>query len=80
MTITIALSKGRIFDETLPSIWMRAPRRTSSFTCMKRFSKIVSVTLLAPCEMQLSAMNWACMSVGKPGYSVVRKFCARRNS
>ena len=26
--------------------------------------------------MQFSAMNWACMSVGKPGYSVVRKLCA----
>ena len=29
----------------LPSISMLAPSRTSSLTCMKRFSKIVSVTL-----------------------------------
>jgi hypothetical protein len=34
---------------------------------MKRFSKMVSVTAEAPCATQLSAMNWACMSVGKPG-------------
>ena len=40
---------------------------------MKRFSKMVSVTTLAPLATQLSAMNCACMSVGKPGYSVVRK-------
>jgi hypothetical protein len=26
-----------------------------------------------PSAMQFTAMNWACMSVGKPGYSVVRK-------
>ena len=58
---------------TLPSTWILAPRRTSSLTCMKRFSKIVSVTVAVPWAMQLSAMNWACMSVGKPGYSVVRK-------
>ena len=61
---------------TLPSIWIFAPRRTISLTCMKRFSKIVSVTVLAPCAMVLSAMNCACMSVGKPGYSVVRNDCA----
>ena len=57
---------------TLPSIWILAPRRTISLTCMKRFSKIVSVTVAAPCDTALSAMNWACMSVAKPGYSVVR--------
>ena len=61
---------------TLPSVWMRAPRRCSSFTCMKRFSKMVSATVAVPCAMQSSAMNCACMSVGKPGYSVVRKLCA----
>src|SRR6218665_1955523 len=58
---------------TLPSTWIRAPRRSSSSTCMKRFSKIVSVTVAVPWAMQSRAMNWACMSVGKPGYSVVRK-------
>jgi hypothetical protein len=34
---------------TLPSTWMVAPSRTSSFTCMKRFSKMVSVTAAVPC-------------------------------
>ena len=43
---------------------------------MKRFSKIVSVTRALPSAMQLSAMNWACMSVGKAGYSLVRKLTA----
>ena len=56
----------------------RSRRRGASVrcTCMKRFSKIVSVTSPAPSAMQLSAMNCACMSVGKPGYSVVRKLTA----
>ncbi|MNS97997.1 hypothetical protein D3C72_1323480 [compost metagenome] len=57
---------------------MRAPRRTISFTCMKRFSKMVSVTIEAPRAITFRAMNWACMSVGKPGYSVVLKLCAFR--
>ena len=57
----------------LPSMVMSAPRRFISCTCMKRFSKIVSVTRLAPLAMVFTAMNCACMSVGKPGYSVVRK-------
>ena len=29
-------------------------------------------------DSEFSAMNWACMSVGKPGYSVVRNDCAFR--
>ena len=38
---------------------------------MKRFSKTVSVTTPVPSEMAIIAMNWACMSVGKPGYGIV---------
>jgi hypothetical protein len=37
---------------TLPSTWIFAPRRTSSLTCMKRFSKMVSVTCEAPSAMR----------------------------
>ena len=44
---------------------------------MKRFSKIVSVTVAVPSAMASSAMNCACMSVGKPGYSLVRQLTAR---
>ncbi|MCY1561139.1 hypothetical protein D9M68_983630 [compost metagenome] len=32
--------------------------------------------MLVPSATQLTVMNCACMSVGKPGYSVVRKLCA----
>ena len=56
----------------LPSISMLAPKRFISCTCMKRFSKIVSVTRDVPFAIALTAMNCACMSVAKPGYSVVR--------
>jgi hypothetical protein len=56
----------------LPSMSMRAPSRRSSCTCMKRFSKMVSVTCAVPSATQLSAMNCACMSVGKPGCGAVR--------
>ena len=34
---------------------------------MKRFSKIVSVIMPAPSAVVISAIIWACMSVGKPG-------------
>ena len=50
---------------------MFAPMRTISLACMKRFSKIVSRTLDTPSAWVASAMNWACMSVAKPGYSSV---------
>ena len=46
---------------------IRAPMRVSSGTCMKRFSKIVSVIIAAPSATHISAMNCACRSVGKPG-------------
>ncbi len=50
-----------------PDSLMSAPMRTSSSTCMKRFSKMVSSTTPAPLAMVIRAMTWACMSVGKPG-------------
>ncbi len=34
---------------------------------MKRFSKMVSRTSEVPLAMHISAMSWACKSVGKPG-------------
>ncbi len=43
--------------------------RTSSCTCMKRFSKMFSLTWLTPSACVSRAMYCACMSVGKPGYS-----------
>ena len=45
---------------------------------MKRFSKIVSAIVAVPSAMQSMAMNWACMSVGNAGYSLVRKLTAFR--
>ena len=39
---------------SLPSTSIFAPRRTSSLTCMKRFSKIVSVIVDVPSAMQSS--------------------------
>ena len=45
---------------------------------MKRFSKIVSAIVAVPLAMQSTAMNWACMSVGNAGYSLVRKLTAFR--
>ena len=50
--------------------------RLSSGTCMKRFSKMVSTTRLSPSATAFIAINCACMSVGKPGCSVVRMFTA----
>ena len=38
---------------------------------MKRFSKMFSVTMEVPSACVARAMYWACMSVGKPGYSSV---------
>src|SRR5262249_21721391 len=50
-----------------PSSWMWAPSRTSSCTCMKRFSKMVSVMREIPFARVINAISWACRSVGKPG-------------
>ena len=41
----------------LPSVSIFAPMRFSSATCMKRFSKIVSLTVLVPSEIALIAIN-----------------------
>ena len=54
------------FGDLLSTV-MRAPRRLISGMCMKRFSKMVSVTRLVPSATALRARNCACMSVGKPG-------------
>jgi len=51
----------------LPRTRISAPMRSSSFTCMKRFSKMVSVMTLCPAANAMRAMIWACMSVAKPG-------------
>jgi hypothetical protein len=56
---------------TLASMRMSAPMRWSSSTCMKRFSKTVSVTMPTPSAMLFRAQNWACMSVGKAGWGAV---------
>ncbi len=61
----------------LPSSTMFAPRRLISGTCMKRFSKIVSVTRLVPSAIAFIARNCACMSVGNAGYGAVRMSTAR---
>ena len=50
---------------------MSAPILASSLTCMKRFSKSRSSIVLVPAATHARAMNCACISVGKPGYSVV---------
>src|SRR6202011_1737291 len=54
-----------------PETVMLAPMRLSSPTCMKRFSKMFSVMEVVPSVWVARAMYWACMSVGKPGYSSV---------
>ena len=54
-----------------PSMRMFAPMRASSCACMKRFSKMVSVMKEMPSAPVISAMNWACRSVAKPGCSSV---------
>jgi hypothetical protein len=62
----------------LPWKLMRAPMRISSGTCMKRFSKMVSVIIEAPSATVISAMNCACMSVAKPGKGSVTTSVPRR--
>src|SRR5581483_10971230 len=49
----------------LPSSLICAPMRSSSWACMKRFSKIVSVITLTPSATAISTINCACRSVGK---------------
>src|SRR5664280_859256 len=54
-----------------PSRWICAPSRTSSWTCMKRFSKMVSVMREVPPARVINAISCACKSVGKPGNGAV---------
>ena len=61
-----------------PWTLMLAPIRTSSGTCMKRFSKIVSVIIEAPSAVAISAMICACRSVGNPGIGLGHDIDARR--
>src|SRR5579885_1271047 len=61
-----------------PSTLMFAPMRTSSSTCIKRFSKMFSVMTEVPSACVASAIYCACMSVGKPGYSSVEISAAFR--
>ena len=60
-----------------PSSAILAPNRASSCTCMKRFSKIVSVISEAPPAQAISAISCACKSVGKPGNGAVDTFTGR---
>ena len=56
---------------TLPSTVMLVPIRFSSSTYLKRFSKIVSVTVLPPFAVLRMTVICGCISVGKPGYGRV---------
>ncbi|CSC12736.1 Uncharacterised protein [Vibrio cholerae] len=60
----------------LPSISALAPMRFNSGTCIKRFSKMVSVITPPPFAIMFSSVNCACMSVGKPGCGAVRTVTA----
>ena len=53
------------------STLMSAPMRVISAQCMKRWGKMVSSTTDMPGVMAKSEVNWACMSVGKPGNGAV---------
>ena len=44
-----------------------APIRASSSTYLKRFSKMLSVTMLLPLARARATVICGCMSVGKPG-------------
>ena len=63
-----------------PSRWMCAPSRTSSCTCMKRFSKMVSVMREVPPARVISAISCACKSVGKPGNGAVDTVTGARSA
>ena len=55
----------------LLSTFTCAPIRVSSSTYLKRFSKILSVTVLVPSANAKSTDICGCISVGKPGYGKV---------
>ena len=41
--------------------------RRNSSRCWNRFSNTVSIMVDSPFATAINAVNWACMSVGKPG-------------
>ena len=59
-----------------------APIRCNSGTCMKRFSKMVSVITPVPSATQFKVTNCACISVGNAGCGAVltRTACGLRPS
>ena len=50
-----------------PSVRRLAPRRSSSMACWNLFSKMPSLMTLMPQAWVMTAITWACRSVGKPG-------------
>ena len=54
-----------------PCIRISAPKRRSSATCIKRFSKIRSLTIQLPKMTLIAAIHCACISVGNPGCGAV---------
>ncbi len=61
---------------TLPSIWIGAQAHQLVDVHEAVLKDGLGHRRWRPRRWQLSAMNCACMSVGKPGYSVVRNDCA----
>ena len=60
----------------LLSTFISAPILVSSSTYLKRFSNMLSVTVLVPSAIPKSTAICGCISVGKPGYgSVVTCVC-----
>ncbi len=55
----------------LPSTLIQAPIRESSSAYLKRFSKILSVTILVPSASARVTAICGCISVGYPGYGSV---------
>ena len=59
MTLAPVSSAGPSTTAHRASCRMRAPIRTSSGTCWKRFSKTVSVIVETPSIPMASAIHWA---------------------
>ena len=58
-------------DQIEAGTLMLAPIRVNSSTYLKRFSKILSVTVLVPSEIPRTTAICGCISVGNPGYGSV---------
>ena len=58
-------------DQIEAGTLMLAPIRVNSSTYLKRFSKILSVTVLVPSEITRTTAICGCISVGNPGYGSV---------